>query len=516
MQQPLFNWLTRRAAGVLLHPTCFPGDQGIGVLDHNARRFLRFLADSNITHWQTCPLGPTGYGDSPYQCFSVYAGNPYLIDLQALVEHGLLADDDIAPLRQLPRDRVDYGAIYQIKLPVLHLAYKNYTRQKTRLPYGSLDEFKKRHGETIEAFGLFLSLKDHFNGLPWWEWPAEFRNYQSARKQAAANTPDIIDHAEAHIFFQYLFFGQWRQLVDDAHALNIRIIGDAPIYVARDSADIWTYPRLFQTHPKTGLPANVAGVPPDYFSADGQLWGNPLYDWEANAAENYAWWVKRLRTNLEFCDILRIDHFRAFDTYWSIPAAATTAKNGKWQNGPGLSFFHTLKTANPEAKLIAEDLGDLTPGVHQLRAATGLPGMSVLQFAYGSGSENSYLPHNLTANNVLYPGTHDNTTTLDWYENATDNERDHVRRYLRVNGNEINWDFIRAAYASVSRLAIIPLQDMFGMGAAARFNTPGTSQGNWQWRYTSSQIERLSEDSAPYLRSLATLYARGLKKENPL
>ncbi|HVJ82409.1 MAG TPA: 4-alpha-glucanotransferase, partial [Planctomycetia bacterium] len=278
--------------------------------------------------------------------------------------------------------------------------------------------------------------------------------------------------------------------------------------VARDSADIWSRPDMFQIDQETGLPLAVAGVPPDYFSADGQLWGNPLYAWEKHAADGHAWWIDRLRANFALCDVVRIDHFRAFDTYWSIPADAVTAKTGEWKNGPGLAFFQSVKGALPDARLIAEDLGELFESVRVLRDACGLPGMTILQFAFGGDATNLYLPHNLAANAVVYPGTHDNDTTLGWYAAASAKERDHVRRYFRVDGRELGWDFIRAAYASVSRLAIFPLQDLLGLGGEARFNTPGVAAGNWQWRYSDAQLETLQNRSSAYLRELGELYGR--------
>jgi 4-alpha-glucanotransferase len=305
-----------------------------------------------------------------------------------------------------------------------------------------------------------------------------------------------------------LFFGQWAQVRTKARARGIDLIGDAPIFAALDSADAWSHPELFQLDQKTGAPLCVAGVPPDYFSADGQLWGNPLYDWRAHAADGYAWWLARLRANFALCDIIRIDHFRGFDTYWSIPAGAKTARTGQWKKGPGLAFFHAVKAALPDGRLIAEDLGDLTDDVRALRDATGLPGMAILQFAFGGGSDNAYLPHHLRANSVIYPGTHDNDTTLGWYGATDEKTRDHVRRYFRVSGAEAGWDFIRAAYASVSNLAVVPFQDFLSLGSGARFNVPGKPAGNWQWRYESWQLEKLHRESAGYLRALADLTDR--------
>jgi len=503
---PLFDWLNQRSAGVLVHPTCLPSNQGIGVLDESVDALLRFLKDAGTRYWQICPLGPTGYGDSPYQCFSVFAGNPYLIDLHPLQRAGLLDDDDLSVLRALPPSGVDFGWLYTTKWPVLFKAWENFRQSTRELPYGNFKVFCDEQSAWLEPYALFMALKDHFKGQPWWQWPKAVRFYRDALKSkyAAAVAPAVA----AQRFFQYVFFGQWRRVRELSTSLGIQIIGDAPIFVSRDSADVWTAPELFQLDAKTGDPLAVAGVPPDYFSADGQLWGNPLYDWKRHAADGYAWWLDRLRANFALYDVVRIDHFRAFDTYWSIPADAKTARDGAWKLGPGLEFFEAVKHALPDCRLIAEDLGELSPSVHALRHATGLPGMSILQFAFGGGPDNTYLPHNLTANNVVYPGTHDNDTTLGWYASAEEKTRDHVRRYLRVDGREINWDFVRTAYASVSRLCIIPLQDLFNLGSSARLNTPGQPAGNWQWRYSAAQLESLHHDSANYLRDLGALYGR--------
>lgn len=507
IQLPLFSWMDSRSAGVLMHPTSFPGAQGIGVLNSAVDDWLEFLAASAARYWQVCPLGPTGYGDSPYQCFSAFAGNPYLIDLKALVRADLLSEADLAPLAALPQDHVDFGWLYVTKWPVLFRAYTNFKQRPGHpLPYGDFEQFQAEQRDWLEPFALFQALKDHHHPKPWWEWPEAVRFFKKARGAKLPNS--ITERAEAHAFFQYLFFGQWREVRQKASRLGIEIIGDTPIFVARDSADVWSNPGLFQIDQTSGQPIFVAGVPPDYFSADGQLWGNPLYAWEAHAADGYAWWLSRLRTNFLVCDVLRIDHFRAFDTYWSIPAIARTAKTGSWQPGPGLAFFEAIKVAMPGARLIAEDLGDLMPSVIALREATGLPGMAILQFAFGGDSKNAYLPHNQRANSVVYPGTHDNDTTLGWYHSADEKTRDHVRRYFRVSGSESGWDFIRSSYASVANLAVIPLQDMLSLGTEARFNTPGVAAGNWQWRYNASQLASLRGQTADYLRSLGVMYGR--------
>ncbi|MEO6568356.1 MAG: 4-alpha-glucanotransferase [Opitutaceae bacterium] len=512
METPLFNWLDERGAGVLLHPTALPSEYGVGAFDEAAFSFLEFLGKAEFKYWQICPLGPTGYGDSPYQCFSAFAGNPYLIDPAALVSAGLLSADSIAPLRVLAPDRVDFGALYQLKLPILFSAYENWKRSPARaLPYGDFAEFQKKHAAWLCGYAFFSALKEHFGGKPWWEWPAEIRSLERANHSPLKQR--LAPRAEAFAFLQYLFFGQWAQLRQRATKLGISIIGDTPIFAALDSADVWANPHLFQLDPNTLRPLFVAGVPPDYFSADGQLWGNPLYAWPAHQADGYAWWIDRLRTNFELTDIIRIDHFRGFDSYWAIPAGAANARSGSWERGPGIGLFKAIRAALPNCKLIAEDLGELSPSVVVLREATGLPGMSILQFAFGGKADNLYLPHNHCANTVVYPGTHDNDTTRGWYSNTDEKTRDHVRRYLRVSGSDISWDFVRACYSSPANLAVFPLQDLLNLDSAARFNTPGKPQGNWTWRYRAEQLRGLRDNSAVYLRELAALYGRDRSTE---
>jgi len=503
---PLFSWLTERSAGVLLHPTSFPGEQGIGTFDGAVDRFLDFLNQAGLSQWQICPLGPTGYGDSPYQCFSAFAGNPYLIDLHALCRYGLLPQESLGPLLFLNSDRVDFGALYQLKWPLLAKVYERHQTNRVALPYGDFEAFKSTHAGWLAPYAYFRALKDHHQGKPWWDWPEEIRSFPAAQKSSLRRT--LAAKIDAHAFYQYLFFGQWARVRTAAAKRGVSIIGDLPIFVARDSADVWAAPHLFEIDERTAQPLAVAGVPPDYFSADGQLWGNPLYRWDAHAKDGYAWWMERLRASFALHDVVRIDHFRAFDEYWRIPFPAATAKVGAWMPGPGLKFFEVVRATFPDARIIAEDLGELTPTVVKLREQTGLPGMAILQFAFGGDSGNLYLPHNLTANSVVYPGTHDNDTTLGWYAAASEKERDHVRRYLRVNGGEAGWDFIRAAYRSVSRLAVIPLQDLMSLDSRARINTPGKAEGNWQWRYRPAQLDQLLGGTAAYLKDLADLYGR--------
>jgi 4-alpha-glucanotransferase len=502
----LFNWLSSRSAGVLLHPTSLPGSQGVGTLDNAAITFLDFLKAAGMAWWQVCPLGPTGFGDSPYQCFSAFAGNPYLIDLQDLVKAKFLSAGELAPLAKLDASAVDFGALYQAKWPLLRLAFDRYKRAGYPiLGAESFTSFKAAQASWLEPYACFRALKDSFGGRAWWDWPAAARTYG---KLQAALRASLADEIAAHQFYQYLFFTQWGRIRAEAAKRGIGIVGDIPIFVAADSADAWAEPGLFELG-KDGRPVAVAGVPPDYFSSDGQLWGNPLYRWDVHAADGYAWWKKRLAATFAVCDIVRIDHFRGFDAYWRIPLPAENAKTGKWMPGPGLDFFRKVKDAFPDAKIIAEDLGLLTPSVEELLERTGLPGMAVLQFAFGGDAKNPYLPHNLRHNSVIYPGTHDNDTAIGWYAQAGEPTRDHVRRYLRVSGKEVGWDFIRTAYSAVSRIAVIPMQDLLSLGSAARLNSPGIPQGNWRWRLAAGDIERLTfGGTAAYLAGLAELTGR--------
>jgi len=503
---PLFDWLKTRSAGVLLHPTCLPGDFGVGTFGPHLERFFDFLGAAGFRHWQLCPLGPTGFGDSPYQCFSAFAGNPYLVNLYELARHGLLSQDDLSPLVFLNPGRVDFGSLHRLVWPLLSAASERFRSGKGTLPYGSFEAFRQSQAAWLEPYALFRALKDHYEGRPWWEWPSESRHYAKARHSRLR--AQLESAVAMHAFSQYVFFGQWRQVRASAARRGLEIIGDIPIFVAMDSADVWAAPELFEVDPKTGRPLAVAGVPPDYFSADGQLWGNPLYRWDIHAADDYAWWRARLQAAFALYDVVRIDHFRGFADYWRIPYPATTARAGEWRPGPGLPFFASIRRAYPGARIIAEDLGELSPAARKLRKDSGLPGMAILQFAFGGKATNYYLPHNLEANQVVYPGTHDNDTTLGWYASAGEPVRDHARRYLRVSGVEIGWDFVRAAYGAVSRLAVIPFGDLLNLGSEGRFNTPGRPEGNWQWRYRAEQLDVLGGATAAYLRDLAGLHGR--------
>jgi len=508
---PLFSWDEPRASGVLLHPTSLPSDLGIGNFGRDAIRFLDFLKVAGFRYWQVCPLGPTGYGDSPYQAFSAFAGNPYLIDLHPFVSCGLLEPDEIRPLQLLPGDHVDYGELYRRFWPVADSAWNRFKTAPFDIDgLGSYADFLEREKNWLTAYGLFQGLKEHYQGKPWLEWPQETRDYSRARK---AELPGAVeDAAGKHRFLQYVFAGQWQRVRAAAAERGIRIIGDLPIFVALDSADVWENPGLFLLK-KNGQPRELAGVPPDYFSSEGQLWGNPVYDWDAHSAENYAWWMRRLGANFDLFDFVRLDHFRGFESYWAIPnSAKPSAKNGKWKKGPGLHFFKALKQKFPNPRVIAEDLGELTDAVIELREATGLPGMGIFHFAFGGDPGNSYLPHNLLHNCALYPGSHDNNTTWGWYHEVDEGTRDHVRRYLRVSGDSINWDLIRCGYESVANLFVIPLQDILNLGAEARLNRPGKAEGNWQWRFQPWQLDKAWRESAGYLQELALLYGRAAWK----
>jgi 4-alpha-glucanotransferase len=506
-QLPLYNWLSERAAGVLLHLSSLPSDTGIGNLGAGAYRFIDFLNASGMSVWQICPLGPTGFGDSPYQCFSAFAGNPYFIDLEPLRNEGLITEDEYNQLADLPREHVDYGSLYLAFWPVLRKAYERFkaSKKKQFLDYGRLAKFRKDQGHWLEDYALFVGLKESFGGKCWLDWPSGYRDASVAKSQNLSS--DVKNTADAHVFFQYIFYAQLAKLRAYASSRGLEIMGDAPIFVALDSSDVWANSELFQLK-KNGQPKAVAGVPPDYFAAEGQLWGNPLYDWTAHERTGFAWWIQRIKSNLEFYDIVRLDHFRGFESYWSVPATETTARNGRWTPCPGLKLFRALREACPEAKLVAEDLGEITREVNELRAITGLPGMAVLQFAFGGDADNAYLPHNYTPNCVAYSGTHDNDTSMGWYQSLDEATQDHIRRYLGISGDTIGWDLIRAAIESSALLAVFPLQDLMSLGTEARLNTPGASVGNWQWRYQAQQLDRLQGDSSDYLREHLALYGR--------
>jgi 4-alpha-glucanotransferase len=504
---PATSWLDFRSAGVLAHVSSLPGEYGIGNLGRGARAFVDFLAESGVRYWQICPIGPTGYGDSPYQLFSASAGNPYFIDLGELTAAGLLTEGELAPLRQMPATHVDYGWLYTDFWRVLALAADRFLLSGAdRLDgLGSFRAFRRAHAHWLEPFSDFMALKAHFAGWAWPGWPDEFARWTPRLHPALPDSVRV--ESERHAFYQYVFFGQWDRLRAHARERGVGIIGDVPIFVALDSADTWQNRAVFRLDAQ-GNPLAVAGVPPDYFSDLGQLWGNPLYDWEHLRKTGYAWWIARLRAAFELYDVIRLDHFRGFDTFWEIPAGAPDARTGCWRPGPGLEFFQAVRAALPEARIIAEDLGYIGPDVVKLRRDAGLPGMKILQFAYGHDANNANLPHFYPPDSVAYTGTHDNLTARGWLESLRPPYAAKIAEYFQLNGSKSAWPVIRAALATVSRLAVIPVQDLLDLPAAATLNRPGTTEGNWQWRFTADELGSLRRDHAAKLRQWIELYDR--------
>lgn len=489
-----------------MHPTSLPSETGVGTLGVQLRRFLEFLRDAQLPFWQTLPLGPTSYGDSPYSALSIHAGNPYLIDLDDLVQHGLLGSSDLEAVSTLPHDRVDYGGLYHCKWPLLRLAHKRFQDSgRAYLPnYGLFSEFQETHQDWLPDYATYMAFKDHFNGSPWTEWPAEYRDPDSARKSKLHE--DLAPDRSLYTFTQYLFEAQWTRIRDYAQELGLQIMGDIPIFVSLDSVDVWANRDLFKLD-ETGQPTVVAGVPPDYFSETGQMWGNPVFDWPVHKTSRYDWWLQRLERSFQFYDLVRLDHFRGFADYWEIPAGSPDAREGTWAEGPGVDFFRAVKKRFPEARLVAEDLGVIDDRVRNLLRDSGLPGMAVLHFAFDGEPDNEFLPCNVSADRLIYTGTHDNDTTLGWYESVDERIRDQVRRYFSISGDDISWDFIRAAYRSQCHTCVFPVQELFALGTQARMNYPGTPQGNWAWRMTHTQFESLWRH-VDYFRELAWLYNR--------
>jgi 4-alpha-glucanotransferase len=492
---------SRRGSGVLLHPTSLPGPYGIGDLGPAAFQWIDHLSTAKQKWWQVLPLGPTGYGDSPYQCFSAMAGNPYLISPTNLLEIGLLDRVDIPPV-SFPDDHVDYGPVIQFKLSLLERAWQNFNGGLAPELRGPYDDFVHAERSWLEDFALFMALKDAHAGASWLTWEKPLRRREpSALRAARAEHADRIGQ---HQFRQFLFFSEWQKVKEYAAASGVRLIGDIPIFVSSDSSDVWANPDLFLLDDEC-QPVAVAGVPPDYFSATGQLWGNPLYDWDALRDTGYRWWIQRFRATLKQVDLVRLDHFRGFEAFWRIPAGMPTAEVGEWQKGPGADFLTAVEAALGSLPIIAEDLGIITPEVEALRDGFGLPGMKILQFAFGGAPEDRFLPHSYDKNCVVYTGTHDNDTTRGWYAAATQQERDFVRRYLGRDGRDIAWDLIRLAWMSVGDMAVAPLQDVLDLGTQARMNLPGRPHGNWGWRVRAGQITPQVEAR---LEELTVLYAR--------
>jgi 4-alpha-glucanotransferase len=494
-----------RSSGILLHPTSLPGRYGIGDLGEWAYRFVDWLESAGQTVWQVLPLGPTSYGDSPYQCLSAFAGNSNLISLDKLVDEGWLLPEELADVPDFPVHQVDYGEVINYHHLVLSLAYKRFEESATTEQRMAFSEWTGQNAYWLEDYALFATLKYANGGAPWTQWP----------QGEALRHPDVLDAARIEHerliserrFRQWVFHTQWYALKAYANSKNIRLVGDIPIFVAHDSADVWANRDSFYLD-EAGHPTVIAGVPPDYFSPTGQRWGNPLYRWDKMAENGYSWWISRIRTNLATVDLVRIDHFRGFEAYWEVPASETTAIKGRWVPGPGMDFFTVIQNELVHLPIIAEDLGLITPGVVALRDGLGLPGMKILQFAFGgSGGENSFLPHNHIPNCVVYTGTHDNNTTVGWWQSgeATPDIRGYLQEYIGHSVSDANWELMRVGMSSVAHTFITPLQDVWGFGEDTRMNTPGREAGNWGWRFTA---DWLAHPARERLAHMTRIYGR--------
>jgi 4-alpha-glucanotransferase len=494
-----------RSSGILLHPTSLPGRYGIGDLGAEARRFVDFLAAAGQTLWQVLPLGPTGYGDSPYQCFSAPAGNPLLISLESLVEKNWLDASALEGAPAFPDDRVDFEQLVPWKTAVL---------QSVAVRDSGYNKFCEANQHWLDDYALFMALKGQHHGVAWNQWEPGARDRNP--KALARWRGQLEGRIESQKFLQFAFFEQWHELREYARERGVRIMGDLPIYVAHDSADVWTHPHYFQLD-EHGNSTAVSGVPPDYFSQTGQLWGNPIYRWDALAKDGYGWWLDRFRATFEMVDMIRLDHFRGFEAYWEIPASEPTAVNGRWVKGPGAALFHAAQSALGELPLVAENLGVITPEVEAIRHEFGFPGMAVLQFAFGTDAQApTFRPHNYPREVVAYSGTHDSDTTVGWWlskgrgestrsDDDIRRERDFAMRYLDTDGHEIHWVFIRTLLASVADTVLIPMQDVLGLGTEARMNLPATLGGNWRWRCRSGA---LTPELTQRLGELTQLYER--------
>jgi 4-alpha-glucanotransferase len=493
-----------RSSGILLHPTSFPSRFGVGDLGLEAYRFIDFLKDSHQQYWQVLPLGPTGYGNSPYMCYSAMAGNPLLISPEKLRDEGLLTEEDFANLPGFPVEKVDFDQIVPIKIGLLKKACENFKVNATDIQKNEFAGFCDSKAYWLENYALFMALKDAHNGASWHTWEAEF---VKRKPEALAQAEDRLNGDIFYYkFVQFEFFRQWSDLKNYANMRGIDIIGDIPIYVSHDSADVWAHPDIFCLDEETGVAAQMAGVPPDYFSATGQLWGNPVYNWEELQKQDFKWWVQRFEAMLDYVDIIRIDHFRGFEAYWSVAKGEETAMNGQWVEAPGDAFFAAIRDKLGKLPVLAEDLGVITPEVEALRDKYEFPGMKVLQFAFGSDPANPFLPFNYPRNAVVYTGTHDNDTTVGWFNSASDYEKHNLWLYLgSISPEGIQWDLIRLALSSIANQAIIPLQDILGLGNEARMNFPSTAEGNWGWRY---QTEALRDELRDRLKVLTRLNGR--------
>ncbi|MBC7875912.1 MAG: 4-alpha-glucanotransferase [Anaerolineales bacterium] len=498
----------KRSSGILLHPTSLPSPYGIGDIGPQAYRFIDWLSSTGSKLWQVLPLGPTGYGDSPYQCFSAFAGNPYLISPDDLIAEELLTQDDLLDKPDFHASHVDFGLLIPWKLDLLQKAFSRFQSAPEHLRE-SFDYFRADNASWLDDYTLFMALKESNGGGAWNGWPEALRKRRKSALKKAHN--ELAETIMRYAFYQFIFFRQWNKLRAYANERGIQIIGDIPIFVAYDSSDVWSHPELFFLD-KEGNPTVVAGVPPDAFSTTGQLWGNPLYNWEVHKKDGYAWWLSRVHASLQTVDIIRFDHFRGFAGYYEIPADHKTAEFGHWVTGPGKDLFRAvdkflgdgLNIHGTGLPIIAEDLGLVTPDVIELLAAFDLPGMKVLQFGF-SGPDNPFLPHNYVPNCVAYTGTHDNDTAHGWFKSAEQHEREFAMRYLSISGTDFAWDLIRAVWKSVAVFAITPMQDVLALGGEARMNFPSKLGGNWEWRMNESDLR---EDLAAGLRDLNWLTNR--------
>ena len=494
-----------RKNGILLHITSLPSKYGIGTLGEAAYDFVDFLKKTDQSIWQVLPLNPTGYGDSPYASYSSFAGNPYLIDLDYLVKDGLLKPSDLEEVVWFEKpDQVDFGIQYNKRYPLLEKAVKKF-QEKPEKEYA---EFCEEQKEWLDDYALFMALKDANEGKAWLDWDEEYRKYDATKAEEWKK--ENKERMEYYKVLQYLFFKQWNALRKYANENGIEILGDLPIYVALDSVDAWSNPDLFLLD-ENGKPAVVAGCPPDGFSADGQLWGNPIYNWSKQKENDYDWWMRRIAHATNMLDILRIDHFRGFDSFYTIPYGSENARVGEWKQGPGIDFFNVLKEKLGDRKIVAEDLGYLTDSVKELLAATGYPGMKILEFAFDSrdGSGSEYLPYNYQKNSIAYPGTHDNDTIQGWFQSISGDDKKYAQDFMDAyNPDEYNWEMIRTVMASPSDTSIIQAQDLLNLDSSARMNTPGKSQGNWTWRLKPNWVTPEIEGA---LKWLTKLYGRAPK-----
>jgi 4-alpha-glucanotransferase len=493
-----------RASGILLHPTSLPSRLGIGDLGAAAYQFVDFLADTRQQLWQVLPLGPTGHGNSPYMCYSSMAGNPMLISLEQLCDRSLLYPDELHDLEHFPDHTVAFDELMPIKMRLLERAASRFRDVASEEDLQAFEQFCEDCHFWVDEFAFFMALKNAFGGASWTDWDEAI-----ARRQ-----PEALDEWReklssdifCHKFLQFEFYQQWSALKQYAHDRQIKIIGDIPIYVAHDSADVWAFPHNFMIDPETLAPSQMAGVPPDYFSETGQLWGNPTYNWEQLQKRGFHWWIQRLTALLNYVDLIRVDHFRGLQAYWAIPAGETTAINGEWVEAPGAELFETVREKLGTLPILAEDLGLITPDVEALRDQFEFPGMKILHFAFGSDNNNPYLPTNYVHNSVVYTGTHDNDTTLGWFDQLSDYEKERLQLYVGCFSPEgIQWTMIRLALMSVANQAIIPLQDVLGYGSDCRMNSPGQADGNWSWRY---QTDVITQEMKDRLRSLTELSNR--------